>query len=105
MNTATDDLVNLREQILEQTIPLLDTDSISADERFRLLLQLAQARGSYELYAKAFAIAQDMEGEDKLEAYLELLAQVDSKIQDSVDIDIPEDAPSSAGQQPPADGQ
>jgi hypothetical protein len=81
MDTSADTLLKLREQILEQTVPLLDGDDIPIDERFRLTLQIAQTKGSYEFYEKAFRLAQSMEGEDKLDAYLDLLSQVDAQIQ------------------------
>ncbi len=85
MDTSADALIKLREEILNQAIPLLDTDDIPAEDRFRLTLQIAQTKGTFELYEKAFRIAQSIEGADKLPAYLDLLSEVDFMIQEKTD--------------------
>ena len=87
MDTTTDDLIKLREHILEQTMPLLNTDDIPADERFRLMLQLAQSKGTTEVYKKAFEIAEKLEGDAKLDAYLELMASIDATVEENLDAD------------------
>ena len=87
MGTAVEGLVDIREQILEQIVPLLETSSDAADERFRLMLQIAKIKGTPDLYQKSFQIAQNLGENDKLDAYLDLLADIDMKIQESMEAD------------------
>lgn len=72
----------LHEEILNQLIPLLDSDTIPTEDRFRLTLQIAQTKGTLDLYEKAFRLVQIMESEDKLNAYMDLLSEVDYRIQE-----------------------
>jgi len=85
MDATTQGLTKLREDVFEQMIPLLDNDSIPVEDRFRLILQIAQTKGSLELYQKAFQIAQNMENGSRLDAYLDLLADIDDKLQNTAD--------------------
>jgi len=80
---STEGFAKLREEILNQALPLLDSDTIPPEDRFRLSLQVAQMKGSLEAYTKAFRIAEKMEGDDKLLAYLDLLNDVDYVLQDA----------------------
>lgn len=77
-------LGELRERILEQMLPLLETSSAPAEERFQLAMQLAGTKGTPDFYQKAFDIAQGIEGEGKLNAYFDLLARVDAQLQSSM---------------------
>ncbi len=86
MDTTTDDLIKLRERIMEQTIPLLDTDDIPLDERFRLTLQIARMKGTADIYEKALELANRMEGDEKLDAHLDLLAGVDVALQGKAEV-------------------
>jgi len=76
----------LRDQIFEQLVPLLDSEGIDPNERFQLSLRVAQLKGDLHLYEKAFHAAQAMGGNsDKLQAYLDLLGDVDMEIQEMAD--------------------
>jgi hypothetical protein len=86
VDTTTDDLIKLRERIMEQTIPLLDTDDIPLDERFRLTLQIARMKGTADIYEKALELANRMEGDEKLDAHLDLLAGVDVALQGKAEV-------------------
>lgn len=85
MNPSSKGFAELREKILNQALPLLDSDTLPAEDRFRFSLQVAQMRGSIEAYTKAFQIAEKMEGDDKLLAYLDLLSDVDYVLQGEAD--------------------
>lgn len=82
-NDAVKQLTGLRESILESVLPLLDSGQLEAGERFDLYSRLAQMRGDYALYEKAFQAVQEMQAEgDKLSAYINLLGDVDYEIQE-----------------------
>lgn len=82
-NNAVKQLTELRESILASVLPLLDSGQLEAGERFDLYSRLAQVRGDYALYEKAFQTVQEMQAEgDKLSAYLNLLGDVDYEIQE-----------------------
>lgn len=87
MSTVVEGLVDIREQILEQIVPLLEASGDGAAERFRLMLQIAKMKGTPDLYQKTFQIAQNLGEEDKLDAYLDLLADIDVKIQEEMEAD------------------
>lgn len=78
---SSEGFAKLHEEILNQLIPLLDSDTIPTEDRFRLTLQIAQTKGTLDLYEKAFRLVQSMESEDKLNAYMDLLSEVDYRIQ------------------------
>lgn len=90
MNPSSEGFAELREKILNQALPLLDSDTLPVEDRFRLSLQVAQMRGSLEAYTKAFQVAERMEGDDKLLAYLDLLSEVDYVLQGGAE-PIPEE--------------
>ena len=79
---SIEELERLRSQILDQAVPLLDEADMPLEDRFHLSLQAAQARSSLELYEKAFSLAGQLEGRGKLDAYLDLLSDVDFMIED-----------------------
>lgn len=89
---SSEGFVKLREEILDQAIPLLDSETIPTEDRFRLTLQIAQTKGTLSLYEKAFHLVQSMESEDKLTACLDLLSEVDYRIQeiDNTDQEVTE---------------
>ena len=89
MNPSSEGFAELREKILNQALPLLDSETLPLEDRFRFSLQVAQTRGSLEAYTKAFQIAEKMEGDDKLLAYLDLLSDVDYVLQGEVDQSSP----------------
>jgi len=104
MNPSSEGFAELREKILNQALPLLDSDTLPVEDRFRFSLQVAQMRGSLEAYTKAFQLAEKMEGDDKLLAYLDLLNDVDYVLQGDVGQASPIDATEGAGsrqQNPP----
>ena len=82
MNPSSEGFAELREKILNQALPLLDSDTLPAEDRFRFSFQVAKMKGSLEAYTKAFQIVEKMEGDDKLLAYLDLLSDVDYVIQE-----------------------
>lgn len=103
METNINGFITLREQILEQAIPLLETADISPEDKFRLSIQVAQAKGSVDLYHKAFQAAQGVaEGGERLQAYLELLDDIDFVISDRVDTAAPIEEVSQESQTTPA---
>ena len=90
-------LTALREQLLGGIVPLIDSGSLEAAERFDLYSRLAQSRGELQYYQKAYEAAQDMnDSGDKLRAYLDLLGDVDFEIQSKSDESEPtEDTPTA----------
>lgn len=87
MDSSSEGFVKLREEILEHAIPLLDSDTIPPEDRFRLSLQIAQIKGSIDSYEHAFRVAEKIEGDDRLRAYLDLLGDVDFMIQEQLDVE------------------
>lgn|GEM_PF-5940421 len=81
----TNKMMELRERVLEQIIPLLDTSDATPDEKFELTLQLAGTKGTPDLYQKAFDIVQNMAQDQKLEAYTALLEHIESAVQGNDD--------------------
>lgn len=75
------DLRKLRERVLEEIVPLLETSGAPAEERLQVALQIASVTGKTDMYGKAFEIAQSIESEDKLDIYFDLLARIDAAIQ------------------------
>lgn len=92
MNSSSEGFVKLREEILEHAIPLLDSDTIPPEDRFRLSLQIAQIKGSVDSYENALRVAEKIEGDDRLSAYLDLLSDVDFMIQEQFDAENTADA-------------
>lgn len=82
---SSDAFVKLREEILQHAMPLLDSDAVPADDRFRLSFQVAQTTGTLESYKKALAVAEKLDDDGKLLAYLDLLGDVDYVIQERRD--------------------
>jgi len=82
---SSEAFVRLREEILQHAMPLLDSEAVPADDRFRLSLQVAQTTGSLESYKKALAVAEKLDEDNKLLAYLDLLSDVDYVIQERAD--------------------
>lgn len=76
-------LIQLRQSILENIVPLLDNESLEPSERFTLFSRLAQAQGSIEYYQKAFDAARALGEEDKLQSFMALLDDVDFEIDNS----------------------
>ncbi|HEU4715427.1 MAG TPA: hypothetical protein VFS14_01200 [Candidatus Saccharimonadales bacterium] len=79
-----DKLTTLRQTILDNLVPLMDSNSLEPMDRFRLLSRLAQAQGKPEFYEKAFEAASRLEGDDKLQSYMSLLDDVDYEIDTAV---------------------
>jgi lipopolysaccharide biosynthesis regulator YciM len=79
----TDTLRRLRDELLQQLEPMLDSADLPVDDKYRLALRLAQSKNSSDLYDKAFRVAQQLEGDDKLAAYLDLLGDVDYLIEEA----------------------
>lgn len=85
-------LVSLKEVIFNDVLPLIDSGSLEAGERYDLYSRLAQSRGKSELYEKAYQAAKEIgDADEKLRAYLDLLGEVDFEIQTKSD--EPEVAP------------
>jgi hypothetical protein len=82
---SSDAFVKLREEILQHAMPLLDSDAVPVDDRFRLSFQIAQTNGTLEAYKKALAVAEKLDEDGKLLAYLDLLSDVDYVIQEKRD--------------------
>lgn len=98
MNSSSEGFVKLREEILDHAVPLLDSDTIPPEDRFRLSLQIAQVKGSVEAYENALRMAEKIEGDDKLNAYLELLGDVDFMIQERYDTEGPTESGPNEGE-------
>lgn len=89
------ELTKLREDLLGGIVPLVDSGSLEPGERFDLYTRLAQSRGRFEYYQKAYHAAQEMiDSGDKLRSYLSLLGDVDYEIQTKSE--QPESAPEPA---------
>lgn len=95
-------LTSLRQSILDSIVPLMDSDSLQPMDRFRLLSRLAQAQGKPELYEKAFAAANKLEGDQKLESYMSLLDDVDYEIDSAVSAAPTASTPATPVEQPTA---
>ena len=122
---SREQLEQLRVSIIEKITPLLDGENLAPEDRFSLIIRLAQTQGSYELYEKAYKIADRIESEDgRLNAYMRLLDDVESELdveitqqgneteasaqetQQEVSSDVPQSAPEGSAdesQQPVAD--
>jgi len=74
-----DQLVALREKILQDIVPLVLDNAQNGADRFDLLLRIIQAgNASGELYSRAYESAKSIEGgDDRLEALLSLLDEID----------------------------
>lgn len=96
MNPSSEEFVKLREEILEHALPLLDSDSIAPEDRFRLSLQIAETKGSVDAYRQALKIADAMDGDGKLLAYLDLLGDIDYAMQDVASAQAPAEENSQA---------
>ena len=81
-----DDFIGLRQEILDQAMNLLDSDTVAIEDRYALSVEVAQSKGTFEAYQKAFQLAQQLEADDKLSAYLDLIGIVDAKIEESIDL-------------------
>jgi hypothetical protein len=104
MDEEIDKYLSLRERIVEQIIPMLDSKDLSPSDRFELASQLAQVRGSFDLYEKAFNAAQELGSDTKLNALMDLLGDVDIEIQDrnegdDVDKPAPDSVPEASHHQ------
>lgn len=80
-NQNTEQLTKLREAILAQAIPLLDSDSVPPEDRFQLSMQMAEMQGTPEALARAFKVATQLNDTDKMGALLRLLGEVDYALQ------------------------
>lgn len=81
-----DGFIKLRQAILDQALGLLDSGDVAIEDRYALSVEVAQSRGTLEAYEKAFSLAQQLENDGKLNAYLDLLGVVDAKIQENLDV-------------------
>lgn len=73
------ELMNLREQILGDIVPLVLDSTDDGLDRFSLLLRIIQAgNASGEVYRRAYESAKKIEAtDDRLEALMSLLDEVD----------------------------
>lgn len=74
-----DQLVSLRDKILEDVVPLVIDGAENGSDRFDLLLRVIRAgNANSSLYARAYESAKAIEDKnDRLEALLSLLDEVD----------------------------
>lgn len=74
-----DQLISLREKILEDVVPLVVDNAQNGADRFSLLLRVIQAgNANTELYTRAYESAKAIEdSNDRLESLLALLDEVD----------------------------
>lgn len=77
-----DQLVSLRDKVLEDVMPLVVDNAQNGADRFSLLLRVIQAgNASNELYMRAYESAKSIEdGNDRLESLLALLDEIDFDI-------------------------
>jgi hypothetical protein len=68
-------------RVIESVVPMLDSDALLPNERFELLSRLAQAKGSTDLYEKAFSAAGSLEGDERLQSMMKLLDDIDYEIE------------------------
>lgn len=96
---SSEAFVKLREEILQHAMPLLDSDAVPADDRFRLSFQVAQTAGTPDAYRKALSVAEGLDEDSKLLAYLDLLNDVDYVIQEKQDNAQPAPAEAAVSRQ------
>lgn len=92
-------LIQLRQSILKDMIPLLDNPSLDPTERFTLFSRLAQAQGSVEYYKKAYEAALALGDDIKLQSFMRLLDDIDFEIDNSANETRPEES-AAAPEQP-----
>ncbi len=74
---ATDDLLGLKQQALQQLTPLLGHLDQSADERFRTTMMMIQASDNSSLLKDAYAAAQQIEDEKtRAQALLDVVNEI-----------------------------
>ncbi len=80
-----DELLDLRKRILGDVMPLVVDSAGSAPDRFELLLRIIQSgEASAELYSKAYETARAIDSnEEKIDALMLLVDQIDFEIQSS----------------------
>lgn len=100
-------LTALRQAIIDNIVPLLDSESLEPLERFKLLSRLAQAQGKATLYEKAFNVASSLGEEERLQSYMTLLDDVDYEIDNAASGEVATAAPQPTQPQPvqPAQNQ
>ncbi len=90
------ELLGIRKQILDSALPLILESRATPEERFDLTLRFMQLSGgdwAVELYRKAYEMAVSFDSsEDKLDALLRLLGEIDMTI-DSQSEDDPDSSP------------
>ena len=79
----TERLAQLRKKIIQSVVPLADTGTLDPQDRFELLIRLAEVQPSVDLYEKAFQLALEFEDENKLDALMTLLGDVDTTLDDN----------------------
>ena len=80
------DLLKLREEVLQAAQPLLDAQEVSDEDRLKLTLRLATVKQDPGLYRKAFDLIGRLENNDqRLEQYLELLDEVEFALNERLD--------------------
>ena len=86
-----DELLDLRKRILGDVMPLVVDSAGSAPDRFELLLRIIQSGdANVELYGKAYEAARAIDSnEEKIDALMALVDQIDFEIQSSDDYDAP----------------
>ena len=86
-----DQLVSLREKILEDIVPLVLDGAQNGADRFALLLRVIQAgSASGELYTRAYESAKAIDdSKDRLEALLALLDEVDFDANREIEDNVP----------------
>lgn len=92
-----DDLLSLRQDIVASTnTAALDGDA-PAEVRLPIVLELARGTDDVNLLRKAYDLAKEIQDKDaQLNALLDVLAEVDSKVA-RLDVDSPAEDTSSTG--------
>lgn len=74
---GTDDLLNIKQQALQQLTPLVDHLDQSPKEEFRTTMMMIQATDNQELIKKAFDAAQKIEDDkERAQAFLDIINEI-----------------------------
>lgn len=73
----TDDLLNIKQQALQQLTPLVDHLEQTPKEEFRTTMMMIQATDNQELVKKAFDAAQKIEDDkERAQAFLDIINEI-----------------------------
>lgn len=74
-------LGELKQQVIQSMVPLLDDAQMDPADRFDIVFKLAEAQGNPAYYHKAYELTHQLQGDAKLQALMSLLESLDGEIQ------------------------